>query len=188
MTVYTAQCRHDADQSLKAYQNGVSVIFDAYADDENTTSPYLSPGDARTFARGILALADEVDGGETVKAPKPADEPTVRGIKVGDRIRIITTGSRGARVEAGEIYTVRKVTEYEVQVDGDGANGRWYLSPDDVEIVDEADEPAAPLAEKGPTLPTRAELLSQARDLMSGEDYTAYDLIALADYLAEESA
>ncbi|MFE5828705.1 phiSA1p31-related protein [Streptomyces sp. NPDC056508] len=60
-----------------------------------------------------------------------------REIKVGDRVRILTTGARGASVVAGEIYTVRYVDPGEVQVDGSGHADRWYLDPGDVELLTE---------------------------------------------------
>jgi hypothetical protein len=182
-TQHTAQCRHDDGQRLTAYHNGTSVIVEAFADDEMATEPFLTPADARTFARGILALADEVDGGEKAADPKPA-------IKVGDRVRIITAGSRGARVRAGEIYTVRDVADYDIRVAGAGANGLWYLNPDDVERVD--DEPvidASKIVALDDSAPTRsrAALLEQAADLMiNSQTYTAFDLTELADYLAGE--
>jgi hypothetical protein len=157
-TQYVGQCRYDEGQRLQACINGASVVVEAFAGDEQVTEPFLTPADARAFARGILALADEVDGGEVV-ATEPADEPTVRD-----------------------------VTEYDIRVDGDGANGLWYLNPDDVEKVD--DEPviaASKIVVLDDSAPSRAALLEQAMDLMSGsQTYTATDLTELADYLAEE--
>ncbi|MFJ3588611.1 hypothetical protein ACIQUY_04885 [Streptomyces sp. NPDC090231] len=82
--------------------------------------------------RTFTALASVM---EKVAAPEP--------IKAGDRIRVTKTGSRGALVSAGEILTVRAVTDREVQVDGYGRGDRWYLSPDDVEkVTDEPTDPA----------------------------------------------
>jgi hypothetical protein len=192
MTVYTAQCRHDADQSLKASQNGVSVIFDAYADDENVTSPYLSPADARTFARGILALADEVDGGEK------AEVTTGLMPKLGDKFRLTRHSLNFAGVSVGDVVTVTELhpAVHEGHIDGFRVRGdddrNWWFDVDHIgngleattgePVIDTSkivvlDDPA----------PSRAALLEQAADLMiNSQTYTATDLTELADYLAGE--
>ncbi|MGW1547469.1 hypothetical protein [Streptomyces sp. NPDC002346] len=265
MTAYTtkhdAQCRHDDDQRITAHHNNISIVLTGYADGELVTDPFLLPADARTFARGILALADEVDGGEVEKVasdsrpkvgdrlrvtednprhcpvvtgdvitvvgtdydhdgadcvrvlhgddsyrwfipltavekvtdeaehamPAAAEEPTVRGIRAGDRVRILVNDAEDTDVRVGDIFTVVRVGGILITVDDDVNGGYWYFrEARSLEKVTDDAKPAPPAA--APIRRTRTDLLSQARDLMRGESYSAHDLIELADYLAGESA
>jgi hypothetical protein len=181
MTTYTAQCRHTADERIQAYTNGTSVILDGYNDGECVTAPYLPVEEARTFARGILALCDEVDGGE-----KPAEEvvESVSAIKVGDRVRIVHAlyreehhGKIGVITSTTDTWEPRHdvVHPFRVKVDSDPYDF-WAAN---VELVNEpTDTPSDP----------RAELITRADKVMesTGLDYTAADIIALARFLAGE--
>jgi hypothetical protein len=176
MTEHIAQCRYDADQRVKAGQNGTSVIFTAYAEGSAVSDPFLTPADARTFARGILALADEVDGGEVAE---------MSTVKVGDSVRVMTDGANFADVKAGDVFTVRGLDAADP---GDIDAGGWIFRPTDVEKIN--DKPVIDMSKVvalDDSAPSRAALLEQAMDLMSGsQTYTATDLTELADYLAEE--
>ncbi|MGP3750841.1 hypothetical protein [Streptomyces sp. IBSNAI001] len=179
MTEYIAQCRYNRSDTIKA-RVGDEVVWLEPGDDNVA----LSPAAARTFARGILTLADEVDGGE---APVKTDTRP----KVGDKVRVLEDSANGATVKRGDILTVLDVNDHEVETEGQGYGGRWYLDHDKVEV-------AAPLADwerdmlkEDDTLPkptrSRAALLDAATDLMHySSTYTAHDLITLAEYLAEE--
>ncbi|MFB7919357.1 hypothetical protein [Streptomyces sp. NPDC056061] len=178
MTDYVATCR-DADHDTITASAGIADV--ALYPSGSCESVYLDPADARTFARGILALADEIDGGEQPKAV-----PTLTAVKVGDEVRVVVddpTYRAGEFVGAtGRINEVNSGAElpYRVTLDAPHSNdtvrGHWWCAK--VERL-----AAAPTDDSAPT-PDRASYLAQARDLMSGENYTAADLIALADYLA----
>ncbi|MFE7397990.1 hypothetical protein [Streptomyces sp. NPDC057557] len=146
MTEHIARCLHDSNDTIRTYIVGDHVFLRAHIGGDHGTVA-LEAVDARVFARGILALADKIDGGAAEETP--AEKP----IKVGDCIRVITTGSAGALVKAGETFTVRKVTDWDVQVDGDGAHDRWYLNHEDVEKV--VDEATATLADSRPKVGDR---------------------------------
>lgn len=82
MAEYTAQCRYDGSERIVARKTSASVAFDGYISGGLEMNPYLSAADARTFARGILALADELDGGEA------GVKPDTR-LRIGDCVRVV---------------------------------------------------------------------------------------------------
>jgi hypothetical protein len=185
MTVYTAQCYTDRRDTVTATVDSNAVWLEP-----SGVAVGMQPDDARTFARGILALADEVDEGEKAAESTPAEEPTVRGIKVGDKARVLVDGAEGAEVLRGDVFVVSRLSGSTIIVDfeeGDRTYKWYFREAESLEKV--TDEPvidASKIVVLDDSAPARAALLSQARDLMSGEDYTAHDLIALADYLAGE--
>lgn len=120
MTEYTAQCRHNAGQYLKAYINGISVIIDGYDDRECVTNPYLSADSARIFARGILALADEIDGGEVT-------EVDIRP-KVGDRLRVTEERELLETSEPARSSRATYVEEARRLMDGTGADADHIIA------------------------------------------------------------
>ncbi|MFF9525411.1 hypothetical protein ACF1DV_26030 [Streptomyces achromogenes] len=178
MTEYTAQCRHYADDYIRAHHNGKSVVLDCYVDGEHMADPFLSPDTARTFARGILALADEVDGGEAKEEPQPAP------LTVGDQVEI--TGDTGG-LYFGRCGTLLDIdtgdTEYPylVRLEGRTGGGVW------VHAVRKLEQPAPAPADE-PEAPTNPRLthLHQAEVALTEYEHTAADIIALARFLAGE--
>ncbi|MFJ3588631.1 hypothetical protein ACIQUY_04985 [Streptomyces sp. NPDC090231] len=177
MTEYKITCQDDPNDRIQvsAYEGDSRVSF--YSHD---ISVYVSSADARTFARGILALADEVDGGEA-KEPE-ADSP----VKVGDKVRVLVDDPDaqagrfvGLAGTLAEMDLTDSSTPFMVRFgEGDHGDidGSWWCRR--VELV--TNEPIATTP-----APSRAELLTQARMHMSDvTTYTAADLIELADYLA----
>ncbi|MET9959280.1 hypothetical protein ABZ128_09360 [Streptomyces sp. NPDC006326] len=73
---YRAQCRWAPDDYLEAHRVGDSVHVDACDEDGMKVCASLTPVDARAFARGILTLADETDGGEAQPNDAPAIAPS----------------------------------------------------------------------------------------------------------------
>lgn len=181
MTEFIAQCRYDEGQRLRAYASDASVILAGYDEGERVTEPYLSPADARTFARGILALADEVDGGEVKKAAPAA-------VKVGDKVRV-TADDPDYRTGnyVGATGTLLRTdgdprTPFRVQLDEPWASDlrttAWWCGG--VEALTEespADEPAPS---------PRAAYLAEAQKLVGSRDVP--QLLAVARFLAGESA
>jgi hypothetical protein len=183
MTVYTARCYTDRRDTVTATVDSNAVWLEP-----SGVAVGMQPDDARTFARGILALADEVDGGETAEAT-PAEEPTVRGIKVGDKVRILVDGAEDAEVSVGDILTVVRVHGVVIIVDDYVNGGYWYFREAESleKVTGEPVIDTSKIVVLDDSAPTRAAFLEQAMDLMSGsQTYTAVDLTELADYLAGE--
>ncbi|WNI28608.1 hypothetical protein [Streptomyces sp. ITFR-6] len=173
MTEYKITCQDDPSDRIKAVGTvGEHVAFYPYGSD----SVYVSPADARTFARGILALADEVDGGE---APMPT-EPAVRDIKVGDRVRILRP--EGCLPEyAGRVGVLTRTDstecKYRVRVDEADDNIVWAYEVAPVD-TDNAEQLCAKNA--------RMDILEQARALVGSRDVP--NLLAVARFLAGDNA
>ncbi|WP_329168369.1 KOW motif-containing protein [Streptomyces sp. NBC_01267] len=129
MTKYTAPCDVTPDDTVTAFKDARHVILTP----STRVDVCLTPTAARTFARGILALADEIDGGET---PEPARAP-----RVGDRVRVLEDdpGNRAGEFvgKVGTLLSVDKASEYTpycVQFgDGTGYYGKWWV--DAVELL-----------------------------------------------------
>jgi hypothetical protein len=153
----------DADDTINARRANRRVALEP----SSRMEVYLDPADARTFARGILALADEIDGGEAKKEPA-----------VGARVRVTHDDMTSNIGKCGTLLNVDKGGEnqytYRVLFDGMSAalGGVWVL---DVEPTDTPSDP-------------RAELITRADEVLEerGLDYTATDVIALARFLAGE--
>ncbi|MFF6928310.1 hypothetical protein [Streptomyces californicus] len=188
MTEYIAQCRAGRYDKIVARVDGDSVELAATSHGAHKMETYLDTADARTFARGILALADEVDGGEV----EPAEDSRP---KVGDLLRVTKDYPRHAPVKTGDVITV-SVTDYDspggredhvrFTASGDGPNDyQWFVPLSAVEPV--IDEPVAPTT-TAVTTPTREAHLRLAAELMGDNPYSARSLIELADYLAGENA
>lgn len=139
MTEYTATCRHVDTDTLRAYSSFGDVVLSP-SEDENVC---LSPAAARTFARGILALADEIDGGEV---------PATAGRKpiVGDRVVVVRDDpDHKAGSFVGLIGTLKLTTDSDDDIpylvhfgDGDHGepDGEWWCNS--VRVIDApADEP-----------------------------------------------
>jgi hypothetical protein len=189
MTEYIAECRHNENDRILARVDGSSVELVMRPGDEYAGESYLSASDARTFARGILALADVVDGGEAATTPTGA-----RPVQVGDTVRVlratygelthgrvgtVTSTSGGFRAWEGDPHP------YDVEfADGDCVHAA------EVELVE-----AAPLADwerelledadPQPTPSPFARYVEEAKRLLTGTDHTGADVIVLARELHE---
>lgn len=134
---YRAQCQHERDDFMNAFVVGTAVHIQAYGEGESASSVSLDASAARTFARGILALAGEIDGGE-------ASKPAVRSVKIGDRLRVTRDRLEVADVRVGDVAVVVEFVsddesgDFRAVVDG----GRWRFGPENIgnglEFVDEA--------------------------------------------------
>ncbi|MGW2950734.1 hypothetical protein [Streptomyces eurythermus] len=121
MAEYTAKCVMDEDDQINARRANQRVALEPTGHDV-----YLNPDAARTFARGILALADEIDGGQ-VRQPA--------AVKVGDRFKVTRSFLEWADVVIGDVVTV---VEFEDDNSGnfravaDGSTNRWLFGPDNI--------------------------------------------------------
>nr|WSW58452.1 hypothetical protein OG513_07585 [Streptomyces sp. NBC_00998] len=159
------------------------IVFEAFGDGSAPVKDaYATANNARAFARGILALADEVDGGESA-APTPA-------VKVGDRVRVVKDdrhnftgkfiGLVGVIGEVDLSSRLRYLVTFGPGRHGD-ADGTWYC-----EDVERVDEPAA-VDQSSPAQVSRLELLvTRAKELLTGTEHTGADVIAMAAFLAGE--
>lgn len=193
MTVYTATCRHNERDKVVARIDGPSVELEMHVGDNYQGEAYLSPFAARLFARGILALADEIDGGE-VKAEAPAATRP----KVGDRLRVTRSDVWCSSAKRGDIVRVLS-TEYDLpqqddHIRGEVEGGRgWWLPLTALEPVNEpTSEPLADwereLIEATPKpAPTFADLVNEAKRLLTGTPHSAADIITLARDLADRA-
>lgn len=172
MTDYVAICRDAARDTITATGGGAAV---ALYPSGSCESVYLSPAAARTFARGILALADEVDGGE-LAAPKLA-------VEVGDRVKVVADDFATHVGKTGILKCIddgETATPFCVKFDG-AAVLVW------VSEVRGIDEPTATPADTNTSPESyRASLLEQARTLVGSRDVP--QLLAVARFLAGESA
>lgn len=141
MTEHKIACNSGVGDTLTVHGGGEEIGFVAATSDRFRNSVYVTASDARTFARGILALADEIDGGEA-KEPTTDTRP-----KVGDRLRVTVDTPRCAPVKAGDVITVIDV-DYDdpgavedfvrFLADGDGPGDyQWYVPLSATEPVTE---------------------------------------------------
>ncbi|MFB7479513.1 hypothetical protein ACFUEM_08815 [Streptomyces anulatus] len=188
MTEYTAQCRAGRHDKITARIDGDSVELAATSHGAHKMETYLHTDDARTFARGILALADEADGGKVRTRPADVEpEPLAdweKDIlepkpKVGDRVCILRPEGCYRPEHTGSLGLLTEIdsTDCPYRVRTDAGDIVWAYTV----------EPASPSA-VAITAPTREAYLHQAADLLGHNPYSAHDLIKLADYLAGEGA
>jgi hypothetical protein len=191
MTEYTAQCRASRYDRITAQVYGDAVELAAHFSDEYAGETWLNPDAARTFARGILALADEIDGGE-------GDTPT---LKIGDKVEVVADnfasliGKRGTLVD---IVSRDTMYPYRFRAEGRSSGDVW------VQEVRKVDEPAGLLDEAGladgerdlnesaaaaaePTPSPFARYVDEAKQLLEGTSFTATDVIVLARELHESA-
>ncbi|MFD7776616.1 hypothetical protein [Streptomyces sp. NPDC059753] len=98
MAEYVAKCRIISTDAVTAAAEDGEIILTGTKAGKFVMDACVRPDDARTFARGLLALADEVDGGE---APEPAP------VKVGDRVEILPSVHNPS--SAGRVGIVKKI-------------------------------------------------------------------------------
>ncbi|MFE7624294.1 hypothetical protein [Streptomyces sp. NPDC057509] len=94
-------CAHDSLDVFTAGLDGGVVRLTAQTHGVRKVDAFVDPADARAFARGILALADEVDGGEANEAPE-AGQP----FKVGDKVRTVREIMGLHRGRSGELADI----------------------------------------------------------------------------------
>ncbi|WP_405620327.1 hypothetical protein [Streptomyces sp. NBC_00076] len=179
MTEYTLKCESatfDGVDDITASRDGSSVGFVARKRSEFAMDAYVSPNAARAFARGILALADEIDGGEVEAEETTKSAP----IKVGDKVQIVRAEACSSHM-AGRTGTVGVVDSddphlpYRV-VDERGDYIAWARE------VRKVDEPAT-LPGRVPVVSMRGDIVTQAKALLEGMEHTAADIIRLAEFL-----
>ncbi|MFD5160995.1 hypothetical protein ACFWMJ_23450 [Streptomyces hawaiiensis] len=187
MTECSAHSAHGSDSVSRAYRIG-SWLHVSTFEGGKYASTALTTDAARTFARGILALCDEIDGGEVRKAPvvepladweRELIESAPAPIKVGDRVDIVRAEAC-SRHEEGRTGIVDEVDRddphlpYRI-VDEAGDFIAW------VKEVRKVDEP-----EPAPAF-TFATLVDEAKRLLAGTPHTAADIITLARDLADRA-
>lgn len=178
MIKYTAVCAEIATDYITAERfDAHEVALFAFRGGERKTSAYLQPADARTFARGILALADEIDGGEA------SDEP----LKVGDIVRIVQEygdDQRGRNDGATGCLMSVDMTDrgfpYEVDVPDYGSCGAHSVERVARGVAKE-DETTAPVSSADPT---RVALLQEAKALQGDSAFIDESTVAVARFLA----
>lgn len=189
MTEYRVDCNATShDDYMTAWRDGCDVYIRACKGGALASSVYADTEAARTFARGILALADEIDGGETEASLADRERELLAKpapVKVGTRVRVLEAS--WLPEATGELGTVCAPTDQpgriRVRMDRPGVCAVGdQLYADRWEILDApADEPTDTSA------PTRgAQLVTQAKALLAGTDHTASDVVALARFLASE--
>lgn len=191
MTEYVATCNASSLDTITARRDGDAVELEAVHNGEHKMETYLSASKARVFARGILALADEINRGEAKE-----EEPSP--LKPGDKIRILVDDAEYADVSRGDVFTVHEVRDTLVVVDDPANDGYWYFR--DAENWEKVVTEPAPLAdwerdlmgespadEPEPVVSRHAAHVRAAKELLAGVEHTsAADVIHLAQFLADE--
>jgi hypothetical protein len=188
VTEYVATCNASSLDTITARRDGDAVELEAVHNGEHKMETYLSASKARVFARGILALADEIDGGEVAEADGPVKTPT-RTPKVGDRVRVVrNVYSSEGDVNVGKVGTLKELDLGDPQahrvVFDDADDYGWWCA--EVALLDEPAEPATTLGHV-PVVSLRGDFVTQAKTLLAGVEHTsAADVIHLAQFLADE--
>ncbi|MFD9205922.1 hypothetical protein ACFVZM_06540 [Streptomyces sioyaensis] len=143
MDEYKLQCRVFSSDFLTAQLiSGRTGVRIATHDVEGEAGNVVAdPADVRAFARGLLALADEVDGGEAGELT--ADEV----VKVGDRFRVTTNYLECANVLVDDVVMVASVGSndgFQAHRPGE-EEGKWGFGLDNIgNGLERVDEPPAP--------------------------------------------
>ncbi|WP_211833242.1 hypothetical protein [Streptomyces asiaticus] len=175
MTEY--QCRWVSTDCVKARGVGDSVHIYGYENNDVVSNVALLVDDARAFARGILALADEIDGGE---------DRAAQDVAVGDRVAIVREWSTGTGRDDGKMGTL-------VQFDPDDDNFPWLVELDSAdrrtvwvhEVQRKRERAEDPNEAPAPSVaPDRVALLEEARRLVGSHDIG--QLLNVARFLAGE--
>ncbi|AKZ59208.1 hypothetical protein SAM23877_6163 [Streptomyces ambofaciens ATCC 23877] len=141
MTEHIATCRWAAADHLRAQVSGDAVHIEHRTNHTINGDVSLRSDAARTFARGILALADEIDGGEAEEVPALSRTP-----KVGDRVRVVRNAYSFEGAEnIGRVGVLKEVTPEDAQSHRvsftDDAYGWWCA---EVEYVESAPADSRP--------------------------------------------
>lgn len=188
MSEYTAECNSRPSDRIRASREGDSIELLAEKFGEYAMEAYVTPAKARTFARGILALADEIDGGEVAEAAP----------KVGDKVRVVKDDPWLRTGEfVGKTGTLRSIGRnqtlpFNVQFDADQGtlHSSWNVLA--VELVKPAPEPALADWERDllegsvPTRSPRAKYVEEAKELLSDKPAAVAQIIELAQWLADD--
>ncbi|GGX26633.1 hypothetical protein [Streptomyces chryseus] len=188
MTEHKLQCAVDPGDYLTAYADSGELGVGAYSKQRFAVTIYPAAEDARTFARALLTLADEIDGSEPT--PAAATFP----VKVGDKLRVTKAGLNWADVEVGEILNVLSLPAdddpSDIEFTAEGRNGdHWAFLPSHVgnglEKVDEMPAATPAAAPSTPAIaPERVALLEKAR-ILAGPIASPSDVLDFARFLAE---
>ncbi|MGW0468281.1 hypothetical protein ACWDX6_23900 [Streptomyces sp. NPDC003027] len=177
MNEYTAHSAHSGSSSVaRAFKIGRWVLVSS-EETAGSASTAMTPGVARTFARGLLALADEADGGDDTRP------------QVGDRVRVLEDHPQYAPALSGDVITVAAV-DYDsegadyIRYRADGDDYLWFVPLTAVELVDEPAAPDAAVSKETPE-PYRESLLIRAKEL-AGPHADPGAVLQYARFLAGE--
>ncbi|WP_228973442.1 hypothetical protein [Streptomyces sp. DH12] len=199
MSKHTATCKYDAGDTIAANVANHDVRLLVRSTSDETAHIYLSPADARDFARGILVVADEVEG----RGQKTGEERTTTSpmsVNIGDRLRVTRDCLESAAVRVGDVVTVtgRYGSAFHTDDAEHPGMARWHFSTanlgDGLEFVDDPESSeAAPNPASGPTadepvpdvLASRLEALRAAREF-AGPRADSDSVLEYARYLTGE--
>ncbi|GAA0641637.1 hypothetical protein GCM10009548_02350 [Streptomyces malaysiensis subsp. malaysiensis] len=134
MTEHKAVCRARSGDYVSAHSDGDELVLTGHRCDAFAMDACVTPADARTFARGILALADEIDGGETT-----ADDSAAQDVKAGDRVEITSSAGYAKMGAVGRLVQIDDDhLPYHVKEDDGGYV--WFAA--EVRKVDDAPAPS----------------------------------------------
>jgi hypothetical protein len=184
MTEYVATCNASSHDTITAGGDGATIELVARSNGNRKMETFLSADKARTFARGILALADGIDGGEEKDEAKPS-----RPVKVGDRVRVVRNAydyeDRGYIGRVGTLAFIDTDDQpYRVAFDD---YDYWWCA--EVELVDEPtaleSDAEAPAVDK--PAQDRETFIRRAADLASElEIFDDNAVVSMARFLAGE--
>ncbi|MFI7096384.1 hypothetical protein [Streptomyces lydicus] len=187
MTEHKLQCRIFSTDALTArlVSTRTGVCIAGYDVDGETGRVVASPDAVRTFARGLLALADEVDGGADPELSVQADDDAAQNaVKVGDRVVVVAEYSDGTGYYVGVYGQVAEIDAgdpefpYRVVVDGTPYSV-WVHS-----VRLENEEPTQTDSTPASVAPERRAFLEEARSLVGSIDVG--QLLEVARFLAGE--
>ncbi|MFE5159099.1 hypothetical protein ACFRNT_11305 [Streptomyces sp. NPDC056697] len=181
MIIHRAQCRWESDDYLTAERSGDAVHVVAFNEDGEAANASLNVDVARVFARGILALADEIDGGEAASH----DDSAAQNVKVGDRVLIVREWENDTSPDDGKSGTLDKLDleddafPYRVRTDSDSHRTVWVHEIQRERATTDADAADPSVA------PGRAAYIEEAWKL-AGEYADPADVLKYARFLAGE--
>lgn len=126
MSEITATCELDNEDRIRAYATGSGRTELLCSTSTDGAGVWLSPDALRTFARGLLSLADEGDQ----RQGKAKPETPAESVKVGDKFRVTEEDCNYATVKVGEILTVTELAGFSgFYTDGDALepDGSWHF-------------------------------------------------------------
>ncbi|MGW1828878.1 hypothetical protein ACWCO0_09450 [Streptomyces tubercidicus] len=166
MHEYTLSCKVTPSDRLTAGTEHNAIVINAFSAGRCFTDVIPSPAAARAFARGLLALAGEVDGGV---AAEPAGQDVV---KIGDFVEITEDACTSVIGKRGEVVALDLGSTLPYFVKTGPHNRMWVSGVRKVSAVIEH-------------APTRRALIDEARTA-AGPDASPADVLAYARFLAEE--
>ncbi|MFF4478733.1 hypothetical protein ACFY1A_17185 [Streptomyces sp. NPDC001520] len=179
MTEYKAVCHVNDRDTVTATIDDAGVLVVSRHRGRYVSDVCLTLEKTREFARGLLALADEIDGGEAT-----ADDCAAHDVTAGDRVVIVREWQTGTGRDDGKSGTLVQMDPeddnfpYQVQLDSDSRRTVWVHEVQRERAEEPADAPAPSVA------PERMALLEEARKLVGSSDVG--HLLAVARFLAGE--